>query len=94
MSMATLEAAPETKSRKRPAARATARPVASKTKVTLCLDADAATRLAVHAACLGVDRSELVTQLVRDHLKRFRVQDLSPANARDNGEDRQASPAA
>jgi hypothetical protein len=71
--------APETKARKRPAVRTTARPVAQKTKVTLVLDDDDATRLAVFAAMTKQERSQVVGQLIRDHLRRFRVQDLARA---------------
>ncbi len=85
--------APESKSRRRSVARATARPAASKTKVTLCLSADLATRLAVHAAVLGEERSTIVDALIRDHLKRFRVQDLARDPSRDNGEDRKSDAA-
>jgi hypothetical protein len=75
MTTATMEV-PETRSRKRAPARASARPVMLKTKVTLVLDDDAATRLAVYAAMTKQERSHVVGQLIRDHLRRFRVQDL------------------
>ncbi len=82
--------APATKPRRRAAARATARPDARKTKVTLVLDDDAAKRLAVYAALTEQERSSVVSELIRTHLKRFRVQDLDrPEPARDTGEDRQ-----
>jgi len=77
-----IAASSEPKSRKRPSGKATARPVASKVKVTLCLDAEAARRLGVFAVMVGRDRSDVVSELVRDHLKRFRVQDLGGC---DNG---------
>ena len=95
MSSATLDVVTETKpSRKRQNARATARPVAQKTRVTLVIDEDAARRLGIYSVMVGRDRSDIVSELIRDNLKRFRVQDLDPSSARDTGEDRQASPAA
>jgi predicted transcriptional regulator len=57
--------------------------VMQKTKVTLVLDDDAATRLAVCAAMTKQERSHVVGQLIREHLRRFRVQDLDqPDRAR------------
>jgi hypothetical protein len=79
MTTATMEV-PETRSRRRTPARARARPVVQKTKVTLVLDDDAATRLAVHAALTKQERSHVVGQLIREHLKRFRVQDLDQSD--------------
>lgn len=73
--------APEAKPRRRPAARATARPAVQKTKITLVLDDDAAKRLAVYAAMTDQERSHVVSQLIRDHLRRFRVQDLDQPRA-------------
>ena len=79
MTTATIEV-PEARSRKRTSARARARPVEQKTKVTLVLDDDAATRLAVHAALTKQERSHVVGQLIREHLRRFRVQDLDQSD--------------
>ena len=90
----TLIDAPETKPRRRTAARATARPAVRKTKVTLVLDDEAAKRLAVFAALTDQERSSVVSELIRTHLRRFRVQDLDRAEPRDTGEDRQAVAAA
>lgn len=73
--------APATKPRKRASSRATTRSAAQKTKVTLVLDAEAAKRLAVHAALVGEERSSVVSQLIREHLRRFRVQDLDRASS-------------
>lgn len=81
--------APETKARRRAAVRATARPVSKKTKVTLVLDDDVAKRLAVYAALTSQERSGVINGLVREHLRRFRVQDLDRPDHRDSGEDRQ-----
>ena len=48
-----------------------------KQKLTLYVTADQAKRLAVHATMLETDRSALVGDLIKEHLKRFRVQDLN-----------------
>jgi hypothetical protein len=79
MTTATMEVH-ETGSRRRTTARARARPVVRKTKVTLVLDDDAATRLAVYAAMTKQERSHVVGQLIREHLRRFRVQDLDQSD--------------
>lgn len=92
--LATVESAAPAKARRRTAAKASARPSAQKVKQTLLLGEDSAKRLAVHAAMLGLDRSALVDQLIQEHLRRFRVQDLDRGDLRDTGEDRQVSPAA
>src|SRR3954463_16646804 len=42
-----------------------------KVKSTIHLTLEASQRLTVHAAMMGLDRSELVEQLIRDHLRRF-----------------------
>jgi hypothetical protein len=81
--------APETRARRRPGVRTPARPAVKKTKVTLVLDDDAAKRLAVYAALTEQERSAVVGQLIREHLRRFRVQDLDRTDPRDTGEGRQ-----
>lgn len=63
------------KPRKRSAAKASGRQNGDKVKATIHLTVDASQRLTVHAAMTGMDRSELVEQLIRDHLKRFVVSD-------------------
>ena len=51
-------------------------PIATgKVKATIHLTAENHKRLSVHAAMLGVDRSELVESLIATHLKRFVVSD-------------------
>lgn len=65
----------EGKARKRSAAKAAGRQTAEKVKATIHLSLEASQRLTVHAAMMGMDRSELVEQLIRDHLKRFVVSD-------------------
>ena len=63
------------KTRKRAMAKP-ANPVAiTKVKATIHLTAENHKRLSVHAAMLGVDRSELVESLIATHLKRFVVSD-------------------
>ncbi len=69
---------PETASgrpRKRVATKAAKGPGGEKVKATIHLSLESCQRLTVHAAMLGMDRSELVEQLIRDHLKRFVVSD-------------------
>lgn len=61
--------------RKRQAAKAAERRPAEKVKATIHLTLEASQRLTVHAAMMGMDRSELVEQLIKDHLKRFVVSD-------------------
>lgn len=86
---------PAVQPRRRAASRVSTRSVAQKTKVTLVLDDDAAKRLAVYAALTDQERSQVVNQLIREHLKRFRVQDLARPEPPDSAvEDRQESQAA
>ena len=63
------------KTRKRQAAKAAGRASGEKVKATIHLTVEASQRLTVHAAMMGMDRSELVEQLIKDHLKRFVVSD-------------------
>ncbi len=63
------------KTRKRTASKTASRPAASKVKSTIHLSVEASQRLSVHAAMLGLDRSELVEQLIRENLRRFVVSD-------------------
>lgn len=63
------------KPRKRSAAKAAGRPNGEKVKATIHLSLEASQRLTVHATMLGLDRSELVEQLIRENLKRFVVSD-------------------
>lgn len=68
------------KSRKRTPVRTNPRASVQKTKITLVLDEDTAKRLAVFAAMTAQERSHVVAQLINDHLRRFRVQDLSQSD--------------
>lgn len=63
------------KSRRRPATKTASRQSAGKVKSTVHLSVEASQRLTVHAAMLGMDRSSLVEQLIRDGLRRFVVSD-------------------
>jgi hypothetical protein len=63
------------KTRKRTSAKVASRPDASRAKLTLYLDADLAKRFSVHAAMLGLDKSELFGELVKAGCKRFVVSD-------------------
>jgi hypothetical protein len=67
------------KARKRSSARAATRPVAVKVKATIHISVEASQRLTVHAAMMGMDRSELVEQLISLHLRRFVVSDRGGA---------------
>jgi hypothetical protein len=63
------------KARKRATLKAATRPVAAKVKATVHLSVEASQRLTVHAAMMGMDRSELVEKLISDHLRRYVVSD-------------------
>jgi hypothetical protein len=67
------------KTRKRQTGKAGARPGGAKVKATIHLSVEASQRLSVHAAMLGLDRSELVEQLINLHLRRFVVSDRGGA---------------
>ena len=67
------------KTRKRLAGKPGTRPAASKVKSTIHLSVEASQRLTVHAAMMGMDRSELVEQLISLHLRRFVVSDRGGA---------------
>jgi hypothetical protein len=63
------------KARRRSTAKAGNRPAAAKVKATVHLSVEAHQRLTVHAAMMGMDRSELVEKLINDQLRRFVVSD-------------------
>lgn len=67
------------KARRRATGKAAARPAATKVKSTVHLSVEASQRLTVHAAMMGMDRSELVEKLISDHLRRFVVSDRGGA---------------
>jgi hypothetical protein len=67
------------KIRKRQTGKAGTRPTVSKVKATIHLSVEASQRLTVHAAMMGLDRSELVEQLINLHLRRFVVSDRGGA---------------
>jgi hypothetical protein len=84
--MADIPEASSGKARKRPAAKAAARPAASKVKVTIHLSVEASQRLTVHAAMMGMDRSALVEKLINDHLRRYVVADRGRGEGVASGE--------
>ena len=63
------------KGRKRQATKAANRPASVKVKATIHLSAEASQRLTIHAAMMGMDRSELMESLINLHLRRFVVSD-------------------
>lgn len=63
------------KTRRRSAVKAAKSQAVDKVKATIHLSLEASQRLTVHAAMLGLDRSTLVEQLIRENLKRFVVSD-------------------
>ena len=67
------------RTRKRPAVKTATRQAAAKVKATIHLSVEASQRLTVHAAMMGMDRSELVEQLIGLHLRRFVVSDRGGA---------------
>jgi hypothetical protein len=70
---------PAAKTRRRAPAKTVGRQSVTKVKATIHLSVEASQRLTVHAAMMGLDRSELVEQLIRDHLRRFVVSDRGGA---------------
>jgi hypothetical protein len=73
------------KARKRSAAKAANRPAASKVKSTIHLSVEASQRLTIHAAMLGMDRSELVESLINRHCRRFVVSDRGGEESGNSG---------
>ena len=67
------------KTRRRAAAKTAMRQSSVKVKATIHLSVEASQRLTVHAAMMGMDRSELVEKLISDHLRRFVVSDRGGA---------------
>lgn len=67
------------KARKRQTGKTGRGPAVSKVKATIHLSVEASQRLTVHAAMMGMDRSELVEQLINLHLRRFVVSDRGGA---------------
>lgn len=74
------------KARKRAAARAATRQAAAKVKATIHLSVEASQRLTVHAAMMGMDRSELMEKLINDHLRRYVVSDRGGPDGADDGD--------
>ena len=63
------------KPRKRPTAKAAKNSGGERVKSTIHLSVEASRRLTVHAAMMGMDRSALVEQLIKENLRRFVVSD-------------------
>lgn len=74
-----------TKGRKRSAAKTANRTAAAKVKATIHLSVESSQRLTVHAAMLGMDRSELIESLISQHLRRFVVSDRGGGSDSGNG---------
>lgn len=74
------------KPRRRSAAKAGTRQAASKVKATIHLSLEASQRLTIHAAMMGMDRSELMESLIQQHLRRFVVSDRGGTDAAAGGE--------
>jgi hypothetical protein len=68
-----------TKPRRRPVSRSTKPQVASKVKVGLYISPESARRLGATALMEGKDRSDLVDELIRQHLRRWVVVDRGGA---------------
>lgn len=62
------------KGRRRPVAKATKKPNERSVKVGLYLSLDAARRLGITATMEGTDRSQIVDELIRTHLRKYVVQ--------------------
>ncbi len=71
--------------RKRTAVKTPSRQAAMKAKSTIHLSIEASQRLTVHAAMLGMDRSELVESLITKHLRRFVVSDRGGGESSNEG---------
>jgi hypothetical protein len=68
------------KSRRRQVARSTRKQVERPIKVGLYLSLDASRRLGVTATMEGLDRSQIVDELIRTHLRKYVVQVRSERN--------------
>ena len=62
------------KSRRRPVAKSTKKQGERPIKIGLYLSLDAARRLGVTATMEGLDRSQIVDELIRTHLRKYVVQ--------------------
>lgn len=63
------------KGRKRASGKAASGQGTGKVKATIHISAEADRKLSIHATMLGMDRSELVEDLIHKQLKRFVVSD-------------------
>jgi len=77
--MITLDPSAEpTKARRRPAHKATKPKAETKVKVGFYISAESARRLGVTSAMDGMDRSQIIDDLIRTHLRKYVVQVRSP----------------
>jgi hypothetical protein len=75
------------KPRKRQGVKTASRQTVSKLKTTIHLSVESSQRLSVHAAMLGMDRSELIESLISKHLRRFVVSDRGGGDSGNSGID-------
>jgi len=64
-----------TKNRKTAEVKAAKRATGPRIKTSINISVEAWQRLGIHATMMNLDRSELMEQLIRDHLKRYVVSD-------------------
>jgi hypothetical protein len=57
-----------------------------KVKIAAYVSVDSARRLGIHATMTGQDKSTVIDHLIRDHLRRYVVQDRGGPDAGDGGE--------
>jgi hypothetical protein len=69
------------KAKRRPSSKTPKPAGGTKVKATIHLSVEASQRLSVHAAMLGLDRSELVERLINQHLRRFVISDRGGPDA-------------
>jgi hypothetical protein len=72
------------KSRSRLIAKSTKKPGERRIKVGLYLSLDAARRLGITATMDGIDRSQIVDELIRTHLRKYVVQVRSDRSSEDD----------
>lgn len=85
--MAEPQEASSGKPRRRATGKPAGRPSVVKVKTTIHITTEASQRLAIHAAMMGMDRSELVESLIHQHLRRWIVSDRGGADAAATGND-------
>ena len=73
-----------TRNRKTTDAKASKRATGPRIKTSIHISVEAWQRLGIHATMMNLDRSELMEQLIRDHLKRYVVSDRGGLPNEDN----------